>query len=376
MLELAPDGKVVKQIRLLPEGKDGGHVYMRNARQLANGNYLVTHYGAEKIGCLVIPAGAGNSKRQIQLMQDFETTVIHIIPSYALHLSTVFAEVGVDPRCDTKVRLAFLGAEPHSEKMRQKIEEFYGFKGFNSYGLSEMNGPGVAFECEHKAGMHLWEDNFLLEIINPATGEPVAEGEILVKFKASVPQSIRDDKHRKEGHLKIRELRGSGVHQVRISPALTVEQAIARYRADSIVEYAEPNYALRAMRLPNDTTGFNLLWGMNNTGQTLGTVGADIRAPLAWDLATGKVAWKRRVGGAFSASPVIVKDFFAVYGQAGWSAMMLPLIFGLLWGTLLVSFASSIGATLAFLAVRAGCSGFFRLSCQARRTSSSQCLMW
>ena len=100
------------------------------------------HYGAEKLGALVIPAGAGNSKRQIQLMQDFETTAIHIIPSYALHLSTVFAEVGVDPRRDTKLRMAFLGAEPHSEKMRRKIEELYGFKAFNSYGLSEMNGPG------------------------------------------------------------------------------------------------------------------------------------------------------------------------------------------------------------------------------------------
>ncbi|MFA6346383.1 MAG: phenylacetate--CoA ligase, partial [Syntrophales bacterium] len=80
------------------------------------------HYGAEKIGALVIPAGAGNSKRQIQLMRDFATTVIHIIPSYALHLSTVFQELGVDPRRDTEVKIAFIGAEPHSEKMRQKIE--------------------------------------------------------------------------------------------------------------------------------------------------------------------------------------------------------------------------------------------------------------
>jgi len=105
------------------------------------------HYGAEKIGALIIPAGAGNSKRQIQLMRDFETTVVHVIPSYALHLSTVFAELKLDPRRDTKVRIAFLGAEPHTEKMRKKIEEIYGYKAFNSYGLSEMNGPGVAFEC-------------------------------------------------------------------------------------------------------------------------------------------------------------------------------------------------------------------------------------
>jgi phenylacetate-CoA ligase len=135
------------------------------------------HYGAEKIGALVIPAGAGNSRRQIQLMQDFETTAIHIIPSYALHLSTVFTEAGVDPRRDTKLRLAFLGAEPHSEKMRQKIEEFYGFKGFNSYGLSEMNGPGMAFECPEQNGMHIWEDNYIVEIIDPATQKALPDGE-------------------------------------------------------------------------------------------------------------------------------------------------------------------------------------------------------
>jgi phenylacetate-CoA ligase len=135
------------------------------------------HYGAEKIGALVIPAGAGNSRRQIQLMQDFETTAIHIIPSYALHLSTVFTEAGVDPRRDTKLRLAFLGAEPHSEKMRQKIEDFYGFKGFNSYGLSEMNGPGMAFECPEQNGMHIWEDNYIVEIIDPVTQKALPDGE-------------------------------------------------------------------------------------------------------------------------------------------------------------------------------------------------------
>ncbi|HOO89769.1 MAG TPA: AMP-binding protein, partial [Syntrophales bacterium] len=135
------------------------------------------HYGAEKLGALVIPIGAGNSKRQIQLMQDFQTTAIHVIPSYALHLTSVFQEVGVDPRKDTQLRIAFLGAEPHSEKTREKIEEFYGVKAYNSYGLSEMDGPGVAFECQYQNGMHIWEDNFIVEIINPDTLEPVPEGE-------------------------------------------------------------------------------------------------------------------------------------------------------------------------------------------------------
>ena len=135
------------------------------------------HYGAEKIGALTIPAGAGNSKRQIQLMQDFETTAIHVIPSYALHLMSVFGEMAVDPRKDTKLRIAFLGAEPHSEKMRRKLEDFYGFKAFDSYGLSEMCGPGVAFECPFQNGLHIWEDHFLVEIIDPETLAPVPDGE-------------------------------------------------------------------------------------------------------------------------------------------------------------------------------------------------------
>ncbi len=135
------------------------------------------HYGAERLGALVIPVGAGNSKRQIQIMRDFQTTVIHVIPSYALHLASVFEEVGVDPRRDTQLKIAFLGAEPHSEETRQKIEEFYGVKAYNSYGLSEMDGPGVAFECPYQNGMHVWEDNFIVEIIDPDTLEPVPDGE-------------------------------------------------------------------------------------------------------------------------------------------------------------------------------------------------------
>ena len=135
------------------------------------------HYGAERIGALTIPAGAGNSKRQIQLMRDFETTTIHIIPSYALHLIHVFGELAVDPRRDTKLKRAFIGAEPHSEKMRKKLEDFYGFKAFNSYGLSEMCGPGVAFECPAQNGLHIWEDHFLVEMIDPQTLKPVPDGE-------------------------------------------------------------------------------------------------------------------------------------------------------------------------------------------------------
>ncbi|HDQ41205.1 MAG TPA: phenylacetate--CoA ligase [Desulfonatronum sp.] len=138
---------------------------------------LGIHYGAERLGCLTIPAGAGNSKRQIKLLQDFQVTTIHIIPSYALHLATVFEGLGLDPR-DLFLKTALIGAEPHTEEVRRRIEGIYGLKAYNSYGLSEMNGPGVAFECPEQHGMHLWEDAFLPEIVDPATLQPMAEGQV------------------------------------------------------------------------------------------------------------------------------------------------------------------------------------------------------
>jgi phenylacetate-CoA ligase len=138
---------------------------------------LVMHYGAEKVGCLVIPAGPGTSDRQLMLMQDFRTTAVHILPSYALYFASFLEQKGINPRKDLSLRKAFVGAEPHTEETRRRIEQAYGIDVYNSYGLTEMNGPGVAFECQHKAGLHLWEDNYILEIINPATGEPLPEGQ-------------------------------------------------------------------------------------------------------------------------------------------------------------------------------------------------------
>ena len=134
------------------------------------------HYAAERIGAMVIPAGSGNSRRQIQLMRDFGTTVAHIVPSYALYLLDVFGELGLDPREHTRLRTFFIGAEPHTEALRRRIEEAYGVDAYNSYGLSEMCGPGVAFECPAKDGMHVWEDSFLVEVLDPSTLEPVEEG--------------------------------------------------------------------------------------------------------------------------------------------------------------------------------------------------------
>jgi phenylacetate-CoA ligase len=135
-------------------------------------------YGAEKLGCLSIPAGAGNSLRQIKLMRDFGTSVAHVIPSYLGRLFDVFKDEGLDPRKDTRLHTLVIGAEPHTQEHRLRIEEMFGVKAYNSFGLSEMNGPGVAFECTEQNGLHIWEDAFVVEIIDPVTLQPVADGEV------------------------------------------------------------------------------------------------------------------------------------------------------------------------------------------------------
>lgn len=138
---------------------------------------LGLHYGAEELGCLTIPSGAGNSKRQLKLMTDFNTYAAHIIPSYALYLGASLSEFGYSPE-DIPLEVIVTGAEPHTEEARTKIENFFGVKAYNSYGMSEMNGPGVAFECPYQTGLHIWEDAFIPEIVDPVTLEPVKEGEI------------------------------------------------------------------------------------------------------------------------------------------------------------------------------------------------------
>ncbi|GHV29528.1 phenylacetate-coenzyme A ligase [Bacteroidia bacterium] len=134
-------------------------------------------YGAEKLGCLTVPAAAGNSKRQIKFITDFETTCLHIIPSYATRLAEVMYAEGIDPRRDTKLHTICIGAEPHSEEQRKRIEQLLGVKAYNCFGMSEMNGPGVAFECTEQNGLHIWEDYTIVEIIDPDTLEPVPDGE-------------------------------------------------------------------------------------------------------------------------------------------------------------------------------------------------------
>ncbi|MEW6720836.1 MAG: phenylacetate--CoA ligase [Thermodesulfobacteriota bacterium] len=139
---------------------------------------LGAHYGAEKIGAAVIPISGGNSKRQIMLMQDFGSTILTSTPSYALNLAEVMAEEGVDP-ATLKLKCGLFGAEPWSEAMRKEIERKLHISAIDIYGLSEVIGPGVSSEClEEKHGLHVFEDHFIPEIIDPDTGKVLPRGEL------------------------------------------------------------------------------------------------------------------------------------------------------------------------------------------------------
>jgi phenylacetate-CoA ligase len=138
---------------------------------------LGVHYGAEKLGASVIPMSGGNTKRQIMILQDFGPTAICCTPSYALNLAEQGKAMGVDMKA-LKLRVGVFGAEPWSETMRREIETALGLTALNIYGLSEIMGPGVAMECQDdRHGMHIFEDHFLVEVIDPATGEVLPPGE-------------------------------------------------------------------------------------------------------------------------------------------------------------------------------------------------------
>lgn len=138
---------------------------------------LGVHYGAERIGASVIPISGGNTKRQVMLMRDFGTTVLACTPSYALHLAEVMDEMGISPK-DLKLSYGIFGAEPWSEALREELEERLNISAIDIYGLSEVIGPGVATECQFKSGLHIGEDFFMPEIINPDTGEVLDHGEV------------------------------------------------------------------------------------------------------------------------------------------------------------------------------------------------------
>lgn len=134
------------------------------------------HYGGERVGATVIPSSAGNTKRQLMLIQDLGTTVITCTPSYSLIIAETALEIGLDLK-STRLRLGVLGAEPWSERMRAEIEAKLPIKAIDIYGLTEIVGPGVSVECPHQCGMHIFEDHFLAEIVDPQTNEQLPYGE-------------------------------------------------------------------------------------------------------------------------------------------------------------------------------------------------------
>ncbi len=150
--------------------------------QVAYGYGLFTgglglHYGAEKVGASVIPISGGNTKKQLQLMEDFGSTVLACTPSYAAYLGEALNEEKIDRR-NIKLKAGVFGAEPWTEEMRSQIEHLLGIKAYDIYGLSEIIGPGVSMECHCQKGMHIFEDHFIPEIINPDTGEVLPYGEL------------------------------------------------------------------------------------------------------------------------------------------------------------------------------------------------------
>ncbi|WP_371673350.1 phenylacetate--CoA ligase [Streptomyces sp. NBC_00289] len=157
-------------------GRPGDTVHVAYGYGLFTGG-LGAHYGAERLGCTVIPASGGMTARQVQLIRDLEPGVIMVTPSYMLTILDEFERQGVDPR-GTSLRVGVFGAEPWTERMRQEIEERFAIDAVDIYGLSEVMGPGVSQEClETKDGLHIWEDHFLPEVVDPVTGEVLPEGE-------------------------------------------------------------------------------------------------------------------------------------------------------------------------------------------------------
>ncbi|MGV9990304.1 phenylacetate--CoA ligase PaaK [Streptomyces sp. NPDC003374] len=157
-------------------GRPGHKVHISYGYGLFTGG-LGAHYGAERAGCTVIPASGGMTARQVQIIQDFRPEIIMITPSYMLTLLDEFERQGVDPR-STSLRVGIFGAEPWTEEMRREIEERMDIDAVDIYGLSEVMGPGVAQECvETKDGLHVWEDHFYPEIVDPITGEALPDGE-------------------------------------------------------------------------------------------------------------------------------------------------------------------------------------------------------
>jgi len=135
------------------------------------------HYGAQKIGTTILPISGGMTQRQIKLMNDLGSTVLCCTPSYAIYLAEALAKEGINPGTDLKLRMGLFGAEPWSERIRERIENELEIEAFDIYGLTELCGPGVSVECREHSGLHIWEDHFLIETIDPKTGDVLPAGE-------------------------------------------------------------------------------------------------------------------------------------------------------------------------------------------------------
>ncbi len=155
-------------------GKKDDYIHISYGYGLFTGG-LGLHYGAEKLGATAIPVSSGNTKRQVQILQDFESDIICCTPSYAMFIGETIKEMGIDPK-DLPVRAGIFGAEAWSENMRKEIEKVLAIKAYDIYGLSEIAGPGVSYECEEQTGMHICEDYFYPEVVDPDTLEPVPDG--------------------------------------------------------------------------------------------------------------------------------------------------------------------------------------------------------
>jgi phenylacetate-CoA ligase len=169
--------------RIMARGIATAGVTSEDIIQVAYGYGLFTgglgfHYGAEELGATVVPAGGGitPTKRQITIMKDMKTTVLCCTPSYSLYIAEEARKEGIDPRKDFSLRIGIFGAEPWSEGTRKKIEEALNLKAIDVYGLSEIWGPGVGMECEYQKGLHVWADHFIMEVIDPDTGEVLEPG--------------------------------------------------------------------------------------------------------------------------------------------------------------------------------------------------------
>jgi phenylacetate-CoA ligase len=138
---------------------------------------LVFHYGAQKLGARIVPASGGMTQRQIKLMKDLDVTILACTPSFAVYLAETMIQEGVVPQKDLKLKRGIFGAEPWSDQIRRRIEKELGIEAYDIYGLTELCGPGVAVECPQHDGLHVWEDNFIVETIDPDTGESLPEGE-------------------------------------------------------------------------------------------------------------------------------------------------------------------------------------------------------